>query len=142
MALEFDARGQFSSAVQQLDLTLLKSPDMWEAVLARGAIYLKQERFEDAEKELLRVVFSPPGSNNFGDGYYSILSMALNNLGVVEHYRAAQALLISNYESATDHWDIAWSHFSRALRVDPTNAEAYRNLQRPRDLRTLITIPD
>jgi len=103
---------------------------MAEAYLALGAIYLKTGRIEEAEASTLRVIETLPRSQLLrGAAYKKTLSMAYNNMGVVEEMRATKAVLNCNLTAAETHRQESSSLYQNALEIDPHNSLAWYNLR-------------
>jgi len=102
---------------------------MARAHLALGAVYLKTRRIEEAEASLLKVIETLPRARLWGSAYSGTLSMAYNNLGVVEEMRAVKAIYRSDLTAVETHRLESKSLYQSALEIDPHNSLAWDNLR-------------
>lgn len=101
-----------------------------KAHLALGAVYLKTGRIEKAETSMVKVIETLPRAQLWGAAYNETLSMAYNNLGVVEEMRAVMAVYRSDLTAAETHRLKSSSFYQNALEIAPYNSLAWNNLQR------------
>ncbi len=126
--LAYEQAGRYDRAERQFKRALRKSPLMAEAHLALGAVYLKTGRIEEAETSLLKVIETLPRSQIRGATYNTTLSMAYNNMGVIEEMRAAKAIYRFDLTAAETHRLKTSSLYQNALEFDPHNSLAWYNL--------------
>jgi len=127
LGLDSEAVGNFEQSEYWLQAALRKDPEFAAAHLALGAIYIKSERLEEAETSTYKVFETLPAAEVWGKEYGTILSMAYNNLGVIEQYRRGRAIEDGNLAVAINHWKIAVASYDSALEIDPFNALAKEN---------------
>jgi tetratricopeptide (TPR) repeat protein len=127
--LTYEAEGRLELAEQRFKAALRFDPDLADAYLALGAAYLKMERLNLAEMNTLQAVGLLPRTSVRNSGYRGALSMAYNNLGVIEAKRSTAALMKGDRAAAAAHWKQSQSYYLTALDVDKDNLHAHQNLQ-------------
>ena len=127
--LAYEQEGRYDRAEKKLQQALRKNPVMSKAHLALGAVYLKTGRIDEAEVSLLKVIGTLPRARSWGSVYSGTLSMAYNNLGVVEEMRAVKAIYRSDLIAAEAHRLESRSLYQSALEIDPHNSLAWDNLR-------------
>jgi tetratricopeptide (TPR) repeat protein len=127
LGLDSEAVGKLGQSEYWLQTALRKDPQFAAAHLALGAIYIKSDRLEEAETSTYKVFETLPAAEVWGKEYGTILSMAYNNLGVIEQYRRGRAIEDGNLAVAINHWKIAAASYDSALEIDPFNALAKEN---------------
>lgn len=127
--LTYKQAGRYDRAERQFERALRKNPVMAEAHLALGAVYLKTGRIEEAETSMLKVIETLPRAQLWGAAYNTTLSMAYNNMGVIEEMRAAKAVYRFDLTAAETHTLKTSSLYQNALEFDPHNSLAWYNLR-------------
>ena len=126
--LAYEQAGRYDRAEQQFKRAIRVNPTMAEAHLALGAVYLKAGRIDEAEATTLIALVTLPRSQLWGSSYRNTLSMAYNNMGVVEEWRAVREVLEFDLTDAEAHRANAESLYRNALELDPRNSLAWDNL--------------
>ena len=127
--LAYEAEGRLELAEQRFKAAVRFDPERADAYLALGAAYIKMERLSLAERNTLRAIGLLPRASVRDSGYRGALSMAYNNLGVIEAKRSTKALMKGDKTTAAVHWKQARSYYLTALDVDKDNLHAHQNLQ-------------
>ena len=124
----YELAGRYDRAERQFKRAISVDPTMAEAHLALGAVYLKTGRIDEAEATIITAIVTLPRSRLRGRAYRNTLSMAYNNMGVVEEWRAVSEVLEFELTDAEAHRRNAQSHYHNALELDPRNSLARDNL--------------
>jgi tetratricopeptide (TPR) repeat protein len=128
--LRFDEEENYDRAEEYFQRALKINPSLADAHLALGAIYLKTDELEDAERSILRALETLPRSGLRGPSYKRILSLAYNNLGVVEEKRILLAIARQDFQAAENHLTISRALYVEAMEHDPKNELAFYNWRR------------
>ena len=128
--LAYEQAGRYDRAERQFKRAIRVNPTMAKAHLALGAVYLKAGRIDEAEATIITAIVTLPRSQLWGSSYRSTLSMAYNNMGVVEEWRAVREVLEFELTEAEAHRANAESLYQNALKLDPRNSLALGNLRR------------
>ncbi len=122
--------GQMGLAEQQFKLALQRNPNLAEAHLNLGKIYLQTGWLDGAGAETGKAVEIFERTHHtvvVGATWEQSLSIAYNNLGAIESARAAQ---VSDADQQRVHRETAIADFRKAVELDPSDAQAQANLQR------------
>jgi tetratricopeptide (TPR) repeat protein len=128
--LRYDEREDYERAEEFLEQALAKNSNLANAHLALGAIYLKTDRLAEAEQSILQTIHTLPRSGVRGAAYKNILSLAYNNLGVIEEKRVIRALVEQDIAAAESHLASSRAFYLEAMEFDPKNELAFYNWRR------------
>ena len=131
--VEYQETNQLSLAEQQFKLAIQKKPNLAEAYLNLGLIYINDGWLEGGEEMTLKSISIFKSTNVtivVGSTLQQSLSTAYNNLGVIEIQRAAKFETNYNYSSAKNHWEKGMQYFYEAVRLDPMNSKAQSNINK------------
>ena len=129
--------GQTELAEQQFKLALQKNPELAEAYLNLGAIYLRQGLLEGAESntgKAISILERTKRTYVEGSTWNQTASIAYLNLGLIEINKALAAELKSDKDLARNHMLMALAPFKRAVDLDPGNLKAKANLERFKEI--------
>jgi tetratricopeptide (TPR) repeat protein len=135
-ALGYQTEGKIDLAEHEYKIALQKNPSLAEAHMNLGVIYLTRGWLDGAEKSTERAIEifeSTKKTYIKGSSWAQSLSIAYNNLGIVEIRRAAEAEIKSDKDGAKTHWKTAMSHFSKAVQLDASNSQAQANIKQFQD---------
>ena len=122
--------GQMTLAEQKFKLALERNPDLAEAHLNLGKIYLQSGRLDGAQIETEKAVQIFDRTKKTivkGATFEQSLSIAYNNLGAIE---AGRVVRVSDSAQQRLHREAAMTDFRKAVELDPSNAQAKANIQR------------
>lgn len=128
--IRYDEREQYEKAEEFLEQALTINANLANAHLALGAIYLKTDRLLEAEQSTMQTIHTLPRSGVRGAEYKKILSLAYNNLGVIEEKRVIRALAEQDLAAAEDHLASSRAFYLEAMEFDPKNELAFYNWRR------------
>ena len=133
--VEYQQQQQNDLAEQQFKLALQENPDMAEAHLNMGKIYLDLDRgwlegAENSTKKAIEIFERTKVTYEKGSDYKQPLSAAYNNLGVIEIQRDLQAETVFNMPVAKQHYLKAMGYFKNAVDLDPMDSQAQANLSK------------
>jgi tetratricopeptide (TPR) repeat protein len=128
--LRFDEEENYKRAEDYFKRALKINPSLANAHLALGAIYLKTGELLEAERSLLKAIETLPRSGLRGPSYKRNLSLAYNNLGVVEEKRILQAIERQDFLAAENHLSSSRAFYLEAMEYDPQNELAFYNWRR------------
>lgn len=134
--VKYQETGQTALAEQQYKIALQKNSDLAEAHLNLGLIYLNRGWYDGAEastKKAVEILERTHRTLVEGSTWQQSLSLAYNNLGVVEIGRGAEKVSKLDFPTARIHWQNAMSFFRKAVELDPSNSQAQANIQRFKD---------
>ena len=120
-------------AEQQFKLALKNNPDLAEAHLNLGLIYMENEWLDGAESSTKQAIAIFERTNKTyveGSTVRQSLSLAYNNLGAIEMGRALEAENQRDISGARSHWQKGMNHFRKAIDLDSANAKAQGNIRR------------
>lgn len=129
LGLEHEKHGAYGKAIKKFEIATRNDPNMAEAYLALGAVYLKSGDYDKSEKATTRAIVTLPRSNVKGADYRVSLSVAYNNLGAVEESRTAAAMMRFEFDLAEIHLEKARGYYFSAVEVNSTNKLAISNLR-------------
>lgn len=129
LGLEHEKRGSYSKAIKKFKIATRNDPNMAEAHLALGAVYLKTGEYDKSEEATTRAIVTLPRSRIKGADYRINLSVAYNNMGAVEELRTAAAMMRFEFDLAEKHLDNARGYYTSAVEVDSANKLAISNLR-------------
>ena len=125
--------GKTDLAEQRFKLAVQKNPDLAEAYLNLGLIQINRGWLDGGEastKMAIEIFERTHKTIVTGSTWQQALSLAYNNLGVVEIQRSLAAEIKSNRDVAKVHWKNAMSHFRMAVSLDPMDSVAQGNVER------------
>jgi Flp pilus assembly protein TadD len=131
--VRFYGSGDKTQAQQQFKLALQKNPDLAEAHLNLGLIYLEDEDWDGAEQSTRRAIAIFERTKRTyveGSTWQESLSVAYSNLGGADLGRTAQAAVRGDRAGTTRYCLSAAASFRHALELDPGNSKARGNLNR------------
>jgi tetratricopeptide (TPR) repeat protein len=131
--LEYQSEKKIDLAEHEYKLALQKNPYLAEAHMNLAVIYLERGWLDGAEASAKRAVevFEITKKTLIkGSTYQQSLSLAYNNLGVVEMHRAVGAETKSDSETAKARWKNGMSYFQKAVELDSSNSQAQANIER------------
>ena len=128
--LRFDKESKYERAEDYFQRALRVNPSHADAHLALGAIYLKTGELEEAERSIFRALEALARSGLRGPYYKKNLSLAYNNLGVVEEKRILQAIERQDFIAAESHLTNSRALYQEAMEHDPQNELAFYNWRR------------
>jgi tetratricopeptide (TPR) repeat protein len=128
--LRFDEEENYDRAEEYFQRALKINPSLADAHLALGAIYLKTGELEDAERSILQAIKTLPHSGLRRPSYKRTLSLAYNNLGVLEEKRILRAMARQDFHAAEDHLTSSRAFYMEAMEHDPQNELAFYNWRR------------
>jgi tetratricopeptide (TPR) repeat protein len=131
--LGYQETNQITLAEQQYKLAIQKNPNLAEAYLNLGLIYLNNGWLQGAEEMTLKSISIFESSNKTivsGNTPQQSLSIDYNNLGAIEMAKALQYETNYDYSSAKYHWKNGIVYFNKAIQLDPTNSKAQSNINR------------
>lgn len=134
--VKFQQTGQIELAEQQFKLALEKNPKLAEAHLNLGMIYIDRGWYEGGEKSTLQAIkIFEQTKETFIEGstWKQPLSIAYNNLGVIEIARGINKESDFDYLKGKTYWEKAMSFFHKAVELDPSNSNAQGNINRFKD---------
>lgn len=135
--VEYQQTGQVELAEQQFKIALQKNPELAEAHLNLGIIYLNRSWYDGSEastKKAVEILERTRTTLIEGSTWPQTLSIAYNNLGAVEIGKALHAELQFDIAAARTHRQNAMFFFRKAVRLDPSNSQAQGNIQRFKDI--------
>jgi len=130
--VHYQQSSQTELAEQQFKLAIQKNPDLAEAYLNIGLIYIDRTWFDGGEQMTNRCIEILNRTRKTlveGSTLNQTLSIGYNNLGVVAMGRAFQEETKFNYVLARQYWNVGMSHFRKAVELDPMNSQAQANIQ-------------
>lgn len=130
--VHYQQSDQTELAEQQFKLAIQKNPDLAEAYLNIGLIYIDRTWFDGGEQmtnKCIEILNRTRKTLVEGSTLNQTLSICYNNLGVVAMGRALQAETKFNYVLARQYWKAGMSHFRKAVELDPMNSHAQANIQ-------------
>jgi hypothetical protein len=131
--LGYQETNQRTLAEQQYKLAIQKNPNLAEAYLNLGLIYLDDEWLEGAEEMTSKSILIFKNTNKTivsGSNSKQSLSIAYNNLGAIEIGKALKYETTNDYLSAKNHWEIGMNYFNEAIILDPMNSKAQANINK------------
>jgi len=134
--VKFQQTGQIELAEQQFKLAIEKNPKLAEAHLNLGMIYIDRGWYEGAEKSTRQAIsVFEQTKETFVEGatWKESLSIAYNNLGVIEIAKGINEESGLDYLKGKNHWEQAMSFFHKAVELDPSNSNAQGNIKRFKD---------
>lgn len=134
--LHYQQTNQDELAEQQYKLAIQKNPDLAEAYLNIGVIYIERTWFDGGEQmtnKCIDILNRTRKTLIKGNTLNQTLSIGYNNLGVVAMGRALQAETKFNYVLARQYWKAGMSHFHKAVELDPMNSQAQASIQNFKD---------
>ncbi len=129
LGLEHEKQGAYSKAIKNFEVAARNDPNMAQAHLALGAVYLKSGKYDKSEEATTRAIVTLPRSKVKGGDYKASLSVAYNNLGAIEELRTAAAMMRFEFDLAENHLDKARGYYISAVEVNPANKLASSNLR-------------
>jgi tetratricopeptide (TPR) repeat protein len=132
-ALQHQQHNETALAEQDYKIALQQNPDLAEAHLNLGLLYMDSQWWDGAQQETQKAVDLLEKTHTTyveGSTWEQSLSLAYNNLGAVEMGRGADSEMNSDARSARAHWQTGMANFDKAVQLDPTDAKAQGNLQR------------
>lgn len=130
--VQFQQTNQTELAEQQFKLAIQQNPELAEAYLNIGLIYMNRTWLDGAEQmtnKCISILDRTQKTIIEGSTLNQTLSIAYNNLGVVELGRCLQAEQKYNYVLAKQHWKSGMGYFRYAVKLDPMNSQAQANIQ-------------
>lgn len=134
--LNYQETNQLTLAEQQYNLAIQENPDLAEAYLNLGVIYLNNAWYDGAEQTTNKCISTLQRTQKTlvkGSTVNQTLSIAYNNLGMVEIGRAIQAESKSNSFLARNHWKKGMAYYRKAVQLDPTDSQAQANIEKFKD---------
>lgn len=131
--INYQENNHTALAEQQYKLAIKKNPNLAEAYLNLGLIYIEDGWLEGGEKMTLKSISLFKSSNKTiitGNTLEQSLSIAYNNLGVIEIQRAIEYEIDYNYLLSKSHWEKGMEYFYVAVNLDATNSKAQSNIKR------------
>ncbi|UCH09599.1 MAG: tetratricopeptide repeat protein [Fidelibacterota bacterium] len=128
--IRHDEREDYERAEEALRKALTINSNLANAHLALGAVYLKTDRLREAEQSIMQTIHTLPRSGVRGAEYKKILSLAYNNLGVIEEKRIIRALAEQDIPAAESHLASSRAFYLEAMEFDPQNELAFYNWRR------------
>lgn len=133
LGCDLQAQGDAVSAERQFKLALEQNPDLAEAYLNLGLIYIEDGRLELGEemtRKSIQLLERARKTIVLGNTFEQTLSLAYNNMGVIEMDRYAKYNRALEYEDARKSWRRGMDHFYTAQRLDPQNSISNKNIRR------------
>lgn len=130
--LKYQETNQLTLAEQQYKIAIQKNPDLAEAYLNLGVIYIENGWYNGAERMIKECITILQRKNKtIVEGYTldQILSIAYNNLGTICMGRALQAEININISLARDQWKSGMEYYRKAIELDPMNSQAQANIE-------------
>jgi len=134
--VEFQQTGQIELAEQQFRLALEKDPNFAETHLNLGWIYIDRGWYEGGEKstkQAIKLFEQNKDTLIEGSTWKQALSLAYNNLGIIEIAREINEESKLDYFKAKANWEKAMSFFQKAIELDPLNSQAQSNIKKFQD---------
>lgn len=131
-AVKYHQSGQSTLAEQQYKLALEKNPELAGAHLNLGLIYIENGLYDEAEsstRKAIEIYERTKGTFIRSSTWQQSLSLAYNNLGVIEMTRCKQAELSDDFATAKSHWKNGMIYFRKAIELDPLNSKAQSSIQ-------------
>ena len=131
--VQYQQTGQIDLAEQQFKIALQRNPEMAEAHLNLGLIYLNRGWYDGAEtstKKAVEILERTQRTWVKGSTWRQTLSIAYNNLGAIEIGRSIEVASQFDLATAKAHWEKAMTFFGKAVELDPANSQAQVNIQR------------
>lgn len=125
--------GKTDLAEQRFKLAIQKNPDLAEAYLNLGLIQINRGWLDGGEastKMAIEIFERTHKTIATGSNWQQALSLAYNNLGVIEIQRSLAAEIKSDRDVAKAHWKNAMSHFRMAVSLDSMDSVAQGNVER------------
>lgn len=133
----YQQAGQMELAEQQFKIALSRNPDLAEAHINLGVVYLNRGWDEGAEASTQKGIGLLEGTQTTtvkGSTSQEVLSLGYNNLGAIELNRYVATILQLDTNSAEAHRQKALTLFNQAVTLDPSNSFAQGNIQRLKTL--------
>lgn len=124
---------QTDLAEQQFKKALKKNPNLAEAHLNLGLIYLQRNWYDGSvasTKKAIALLEKSKKTVIDGQTYTQVISLAYNNLGAVELAKYIDATAALKPAAAKAHAKAAMTWFQKAVKLDPGNSQAHGNIQR------------
>ncbi len=134
--VDYQTKKEFDQAEQSFKVALQKNPELAEAHLNLGRIYLDKGWLDGAETstKIAIEIFERTKKTITGTTYKQSLALAYNNLGAIEIDRSKLAIDKHDFTSAKSHAVNGKKYFSKSIEFDPTNSSAQVNIQRLKDI--------
>jgi tetratricopeptide (TPR) repeat protein len=129
--VQHQQRGERDLAEQQFKLALQQQPELAEARINLGLIYIQDGWYDGAEDQTrkgIEILERTKRTLVQGATYQQTLSLAYSNLGVVQISRAQAALLKLSVADAQRFADLARQSLNKAVELDPSNSRAQATL--------------
>jgi tetratricopeptide (TPR) repeat protein len=130
---EYQADGDVLLAERQFKWAIEKNPNLSEAYLNLGLIYLENDLLDLGEEMTLKSIELLKRFKKtivYGSTYEQTLSLAYNNLGVIEMDRYLQFENDYDDASAKKSWEKGMDFFYEANRLDPENSITNGNIRK------------
>lgn len=131
--VQYQQAGQVDLAEQQYKIAIQQNPELGEAYLNLGLIYINKQWFDGALQNTQKAIEIFNRTKNTyieGSSLIQTLAIAYNNLGIIEMNLIEQAGANISMDDLNAKWDSAISHFQSAINLDPQCAEANSNLSK------------
>lgn len=129
----YQQAGQIDLAEQQFKIALQKNPELAEAHLNLGLIYLNRGWYDGAEistKKAVKILERTQRTWVEGSTWQQTLSIAYNNLGAIEIGRGIEVESQFDFATARVRWGRAISFFRKAIELNQSNSLAQANIKR------------
>jgi len=125
--VQHQAKGERTLAEQQFKIALQNQPDLAEAHINLGHMYMQDVWLDGAETETRQAIDILERTKKTivsGSTYQQTLSVAYSNLGAIQFTRAQQLLAKLDLKQADSLQTAGIASLNKALALDPSNASA------------------